>query len=145
MARIKKISEQFSSAGQVSSEDLEQAAQAGFKSVLNLRFPTEDGFDHDEPEQAKTAGLDYANVPISSTEANQAVIEQVIQEIENLPQPILVHCAAGGRASAIALIATANNAGWNQQQIQQKAEELNIKLEQPHLQQFLQNKQIPAS
>ncbi|MDM9384055.1 sulfur transferase domain-containing protein [Chlorogloeopsis sp. ULAP01] len=141
MTNIKKVSENFSSTGQVSPEDLQQAAQAGFKSVLNLRSPAENGFDNDEQEQAKAAGLDYANIPLSAAEANQESVNQAIQEIENLPKPILVHCAAGARASAIALIATATNEGWSLEQIQQKAEELNLKLEQPHLQQFLQQKQ----
>ncbi|MBW4636231.1 MAG: tyrosine-protein phosphatase [Iphinoe sp. HA4291-MV1] len=145
MADIKKISEQFSTAGQVSPEDLEQAAQAGFKSVLNLRSPTEVGFHNDEQEQAKAAGLEYANIPLNPTEANQESVNQAIQEIENLPKPILVHCAAGARASAIAFIATATHEDWTLEQIKQKAEELNLKLEQPHLQQFLQNKQIQTS
>ncbi|MFQ4141279.1 protein tyrosine phosphatase family protein [Chlorogloeopsis sp. ULAP02] len=141
MTNIKKVSENFSSAGQVSPEDLQQAAQAGFKSVLNLRSPAENGFDNDEQEQAKAAGLDYANIPLSATEVNQESVNRAIQEIDNLPKPILVHCAAGARASVIALIATATNEGWSLEQIQQKAEELNLKLEQPHLQQFLQQKQ----
>ncbi|MCG6136545.1 MAG: sulfur transferase domain-containing protein [Nostoc sp. LLA-1] len=140
MTNIKQVSQNFSSAGQISVQDLEQASQAGFKSVLNLRSPDEEGFVNDEPKQAKASGLDYANVPISSKEANPQVIEQVIQEIENLPQPILVHCAGGGRATAIALIATATNEGWNNEQIKAKAQELNLKLEHPYLQQFLQDK-----
>jgi uncharacterized protein (TIGR01244 family) len=140
MTNIKPVSQNFSSAGQISAQDLEQAAQAGFKSVLNLRSPDEEGFVNDEPEQAKASGLDYANVPISPKETNPQVIEQVIQEVENLPKPILVHCAGGGRATAIALIATATNEGWNHEQIKAKAQELNLNPEHPYLQQFLQDK-----
>ncbi|MBD2433440.1 MULTISPECIES: beta-lactamase hydrolase domain-containing protein [Fischerella] len=138
MTEIKKISDQFSAAGQVSPEDLQQAAQAGFKSVLNLRSPAETGFVNDEQEQANAVGLEYANIPLSPTQANQESLNQAIQEIENLPKPILVHCAAGARASAIALIAAANQQGLTPEQVKQKAQELSLKLEQPHLQQFLQ-------
>jgi uncharacterized protein (TIGR01244 family) len=138
MTEIKKISDQFSAAGQVSPEDLQQAAQTGFKSVLNLRSPAETGFVNDEQEQANAVGLEYANIPLSPTQANQESLNQVIQEIENLPKPILVHCAAGARAGAIALIAAANQQGLTPEQVKQKAQELGLKLEQPHLQQFLQ-------
>ncbi|PMB48640.1 phosphatase [Fischerella thermalis CCMEE 5201] len=138
MTEIKKISDQFSAAGQVSPEDLQQAAQTGFKSVLNLRSPAETGFVNDEQEQANAIGLEYANIPLSPTQANQESLNQVIQEIENLPKPILVHCAAGARAGAIALIAAANQQGLTPEQVKQKAQELGLKLEQPHLQQFLQ-------
>ncbi|MCP6759753.1 MAG: sulfur transferase domain-containing protein [Fischerella sp. CENA71] len=138
MTEIKKISDQFSAAGQVSPEDLQQAAQAGFKSVLNLRSPAETGFVNDEQEQANAVGLEYTNIPLSPTQANQESLNQAIQEIENLPKPILVHCAAGARAASIALIAAANQQGLTPEQVKQKAQELGLKLEQPHLQQFLQ-------
>lgn len=140
MADSKKISDDFSSAGQVTPEDLQQAAAEGFKSVLNLRSPSEPGFLADEGEKALSAGLEYANVPLVASEANQNLTEEAIQQIENLPKPILIHCAGGGRASGIALIAIAIQEGLTYEQIVQKAAELNINLEQPHLKQFLSEK-----
>jgi uncharacterized protein (TIGR01244 family) len=145
VTEIKKISDLFSAAGQVSVEDLQQAAQAGFKSVLNLRSPTEKGFVNDEQKQAKAAGLEYANIPLSPTQADKESLHQAIQTIENLPKPILIHCAAGARATAIALIAEANQQGLTPEQVKQKAQELGLKLEQPHLQQFLQEKSTNSS
>ncbi|MEH2233227.1 MAG: sulfur transferase domain-containing protein [Nostoc sp.] len=142
MSNTKKVSDDLSAAGQLTSEELKQAAQEGFKSVLNLRSPDEAGFFSDEQQQAQAAGLQYANVPLKPTEANQEQTELAIQEIENLPKPILIHCAAGARASGIALIANAISEGLTYEEISQKAQELGLNLEQPHLKQFLLEKYI---
>ena len=142
MSNTKKVSDDLSAAGQLTSEELKQAAQEGFKSVLNLRFPDEAGFLSDEQQQAQAAGLQYANVPLKPSEANQEQTELAIQEIENLPKPILIHCAAGARAGGIALIANAISEDLTYEEISQKAQELGLNLEQPHLKQFLLEKYI---
>ncbi|MBN3881059.1 MULTISPECIES: beta-lactamase hydrolase domain-containing protein [unclassified Nostoc] len=142
MSNTKKVSDDLSAAGQLTSEELKQAAQEGFKSVLNLRFPDEPGFLSDEQQQAQAAGLQYANVPLKPSEANQEQTDLAIQEIENLPKPILIHCAAGARAGGIALIANAISEGLTYEEISQKAQELGLNLEQPHLKQFLLEKYI---
>ncbi|MEH2001321.1 MAG: sulfur transferase domain-containing protein [Nostoc sp.] len=137
MSNTKKVSDDLSASGQLTSEELKQAAQEGFKSVLNLRFPDEAGFLGDEQQQAQAAGLQYANVPLKPSEPNQELTKLAIQEIENLPKPILIHCAAGARAGGIALIANAISDGLTYEKISQKAQELGLNLEQPHLKQFL--------
>ncbi|PHM09769.1 beta-lactamase hydrolase domain-containing protein [Nostoc sp. 'Peltigera malacea cyanobiont' DB3992] len=142
MSNTKKVSDDLSAAGQLTSEELKQAAQEGFKSVLNLRSPDEAGFLSDEQQQAQAAGLQYANIPLKPSEPNQEQTELAIQEIENLPKPILIHCAAGARAGGIALIANAINEGLTYEEISQKAQELGLNLEQPHLKQFLLEKYI---
>jgi uncharacterized protein (TIGR01244 family) len=142
MSNTKKVSDDLSAAGQLTSEELKQAAKEGFKSVLNLRSPDEAGFLSDEQQQAQAAGLQYANIPLKPSEANQEQTELAIQEIENLPKPILIHCAAGARAGGIALIANAISEGLTYEEISQKAQELGLNLEQPHLQQFLLEKYI---
>ncbi|MHC5744510.1 MAG: protein tyrosine phosphatase family protein [Nostoc sp.] len=142
MSNTKKVSDDLSAAGQLTSEELKQAAQEGFKSVLNLRSPDEAGFLSDEQQQAQAAGLQYANIPLKPSEANQEQTELAIQEIENLPKPILIHCAAGARAGGIALIANAISEGLTYEEISQKAQELGLNLEQPHLKQFLLEKYI---
>ena len=142
MSNTKKVSDDLSVTGQVTPEQLQQAAQEGFKSVLNLRSPNEAGFLSDEQQQAEAVGLQYANVPLKASEPNQELTELAIQEIENLPKPVLIHCAAGARAGGIALITTAINEGLTYEQITQKATELGLNLEQPHLKQFLLDKYI---
>jgi protein tyrosine phosphatase (PTP) superfamily phosphohydrolase (DUF442 family) len=66
---------------------------------------------------------------------------KVISEVESLPTPIYFHCGAGGRASASALIAFATQQKLSREAVLTKAQELGINLEQPQLQQFLENLQ----
>ncbi|MBD0303532.1 MAG: tyrosine-protein phosphatase [Tolypothrix sp. T3-bin4] len=137
MTNSKKISNDLSAAGQLTPEQLQQAADEGFKSVINLRSPNEQGFLSDEQQQAEAVGLQYANIPLKPTEPNQELTKAALEEIADLPKPILIHCAAGARASGIALIANAIDEGLTYEQITQKAADLGISLEQPHLKQFL--------
>ena len=48
-----------------------------------------------QEQQALSVGLNYANVPLNPSEANPELVEKAIWEIQNLPSPVLVHCAAG--------------------------------------------------
>ena len=137
MTDFKKVNDDLSIAGQISAEELRKLAIEGFKSVLNLRDPDENGFFHDEKQEAQIVGLEYANIPLNSQAPNQELTAEAIQSVENLPKPILIHCAGGARAGGIALIAQAIQVGLTYEELVQKATELGISLEQPHLRRFL--------
>ncbi|WP_416668901.1 beta-lactamase hydrolase domain-containing protein [Egbenema bharatensis] len=134
---FKAVSDSLSIVGQVTPEQLQQAAQQGFKSVLNLRSPNEPGVLSDEQQKAAAAGLEYANVPLNSSNATAEGIANALKELESLPKPVLVHCGAAQRAGGIALIATALNEGLTIEQITEKANELGLSPEQPHLRKFI--------
>lgn len=139
MDNLKKISESVAADGQPTPESLYQAAEAGFKSVVNLRSPDETGFLSDEQQQAEAAGLQYAHIPLNSSKAEPEDIPRVLSEIAGLPEPILFHCGAGMRASALALIAEATRQGWTKKQILLQAQEIGLSFDQPHLKQFLED------
>ncbi|GJD19845.1 hypothetical protein RIVM261_048010 [Rivularia sp. IAM M-261] len=141
MSNTKKVSDNLSVAGQVTKEELQQLASEGFKSVLNLRGSNEEGFFSDEQQQAEKLGLEYANVPLQPKQADEELTKQAIEQVENLPKPILIHCGGGARAGGIALIAAAIEEGLSYEEITQKAKEVGISLDQPHLKQFLLDKQ----
>jgi uncharacterized protein (TIGR01244 family) len=136
---IKKVSDEFSAGGQPTPETLKQLAEQGYKSVVNLRSLDEVGALEDEQQQTEAAGLQYVNVPLKSTEANDNLTAKVLSELEELPTPVYFHCGAGGRASALALIAFATRQKLNREEVLQKAKELGINPDQPHLQQFLKS------
>jgi uncharacterized protein (TIGR01244 family) len=139
--KIKSVSPNFSSDAQISADDLQAAAQQGFKSVLNLRSPNESGFLADEQQLAEAAGLKYANVPLNPTEANAEQVSSALEALKDLPQPTLIHCAAGARAGAIALIADATREGLTPEQVIARAQEVGLSQEQPHLNHFIQTLQ----
>lgn len=118
----RKVNDDITVAGQITPADLQDAADAGFRSVLNLRAPLEDGFLADEPQLAANAGLRYANIPVTKDALNDDLTTQVLSEIDSLPKPLLVHCAAGMRAGAMALMNVATRSRMSAKQAMEKAQ-----------------------
>ncbi|MBD2497644.1 fused DSP-PTPase phosphatase/NAD kinase-like protein [Nostoc sp. FACHB-280] len=139
MSDIKKVSNEFFAGGQPTPETLKHLADEGYKSVVNLRSPDEVGVLDDEQQQAQAAGLEYINIPLKSTEADNNLTTKILSELEELPTPVYFHCGAGGRASALALIAFATQQKLNREEVLAKAKEQGINPEQAHLKQFLEN------
>lgn len=119
-----KLSEDVTVTGQVTPEQLRQAAQEGFHSVLNLRAPEEEGVLADEKAVAEKAGLSYVNLPVRKTEISDALATQVLTEIDNLPKPALIHCASGMRAGAMAFMHMATRQGLSAEDAMAKAQAL---------------------
>ncbi len=114
MENTKQIDDELSVAmGQPTVEQLQQAATEGFKSVLNLRSPQEEGFVSDEQQQAEAAGLKYVNLPVKPDGMSDELTDRVLQEIERLPKPALIHCKSGMRSGLMTLIYVATEQGLN--------------------------------
>ncbi|MBD0336205.1 MAG: phosphatase [Cyanobacteria bacterium Co-bin13] len=133
------ISPDYSSAGQITPEQLQQARQSGFKSVLNLRSPDEADFVSDEAAQAEVLGLAYSNAPVDPKLPESDPLNKALYALENLPKPVLVHCRGGARATAVALAAIAVQENLTLEQFIQQVTEQGLPLEQPQIQQFLQD------
>ena len=127
MKIIRKINDELAIAGQITPEQLQQIAQEGFKSVLNLRSPDEDGFLIGEQEQAEALGLHYANIPIKLEAFNDEIATRVFRVMnESLPKPILVHCSSAKRAAALVLMYIAMRQGATFKQAFNQAEQLGL-------------------
>jgi uncharacterized protein (TIGR01244 family) len=124
MENVKKINDELTVAGQVTPEQLQQAAQEGFKSVLNLRSPDENGFLNDEQQLAEAAGLEYVNIPVKVNEINDELTTEVLGQIDELPKPTLIHCGVSMRAGAMALMNVATRQGMTPEQAFEKAHEI---------------------
>lgn len=143
MGEPKRVSDELSIAGQVTPEQLQQAAAEGFKSVLNLRSPDEAGVLSDEQQQAEAAGLAYSNVPLSNSNLSNGQVSEALEALEGLPKPVLIHCGAGARAGAIALIAKATQENLSPEDLTEQAEQLGLEPDQPHLKQFIETHHPP--
>lgn len=134
---VKKVIDDLSVTGQVTAEHLQEAASNGFRSVLNLRSPAEQGTLSDEAEQVKAAGLDYANTPISNASPNLEQVDAALAALDDLPKPVLIHCGAGLRAGAVALIAEAQNQNLSLEEFVERVKTLEL-TEQPHIKKFIE-------
>lgn len=91
----------ITTAGQPNAAQLEAAAKAGFKSVIDLRGANEDrGID--EPAFVKEFGMSYVSLPIAGaddvTYANASALDKLLAKLE---APVLIHCTTGNRAGAM--------------------------------------------
>lgn len=136
----KPVNESFAVAGQISPEQLQQAAQEGFKSVLNVRSAHEPGFAEDEPQQAQNLGLAYAHAPLQVDDVTIDQLTDILAELDQLPKPTLIHCAGGMRASAIALLSIATQEGLTAEQAITRAQELGYDYNvNPKIKQFFED------
>ena len=97
--------------GQPTREELERLAQAGFKTVVNLRTagePNQPLSPEAEGDVARQAGLDYLHIPVASTDPRPEQVDQFRAQLAELPGPVLVHCASGKRSGAFAILQLAN-------------------------------------
>ena len=112
MENVKRINNQLAVAmGQVTPEQLQQANKEGFKSVLNLRSPQEEGFVSEEEQQTQAAGLQYVNIPVKPDSMSDELADRVLQQIDQLPKPALIHCKSGMRSGAMTLMYVATKEG----------------------------------
>jgi uncharacterized protein (TIGR01244 family) len=116
MENVKPINPELTVAGQITAEQLQQAAQAGFKSILNLRSPSEEGYWSEEQQQVESLGLRYLNLPVKVEELTDELTTQILQQIDQLPKPALIHCGVSMRAGAMALMNVATRQGMTPQQ-----------------------------
>lgn len=140
MENVKKINEQLTVAGQVTIEQLQQAGKEGYKAVLNLRSPDEQGFMQDEQQQAEVAGLEYVNIPVKPDGMTDELTNRVLEQIDQLPKPVLIHCASSMRAGAMAFMNVATRQGMTAEQVFEKATEAGFDCDsQPQIKQFLES------
>jgi uncharacterized protein (TIGR01244 family) len=101
--RFRKIDPDFAVAGQISADDMQQVADAGFKSIVCCRP------DDEEPGQprfaaiaaeAKLAGLDAVHIPVSGGIGEGQLI-RMEEALKSLPKPMLGYCRSGARAGSL--------------------------------------------
>lgn len=141
MDNLKTINNEMAVADcQLSPEQIQKAAEAGFKSILNLRDSQEEGYLADEAEQVEAVGLKYANIPIKPNALNDDLVDEVLAKIDRLPKPILSHCKSGLRSGIFALIYDATRHDLSVEAALEKGENLGINVEtNPKMQAFFEN------
>lgn len=111
MDLVRKINNELSVAGQIYPEQFPRLVADGYKSILNLRSPDELGWLDDEQNKLEFLGLRYLNLPIKVEEINHQTTIQVLQTVNELPKPTLIHCDNSIRSAVIALLYIATKQG----------------------------------
>ncbi len=138
MDSIQSITPELSVAGQITLQELEQAAHAGYQSVLNLRSPSEEGFWPEEALFATGLGMHYVNAPVNIAALSEELTTQVLVCIDEMPKPLLIHCAAALRSGAMALMNIAICQGLTAEEALVKADEIGFDCNaHPQMKEFL--------
>ena len=92
--------------GATTPEAVPELKKMGFASIINLRLPTEAGANVDaEAAAAKTANINFFNIPFSGASPDPAVADKFLATITAKGnEPAYIHCAAGNRAGAMWMI-----------------------------------------
>ncbi|OOR89461.1 hypothetical protein B0181_07240 [Moraxella caviae] len=89
---------------QIYPNQCQTLANLGFKSLINLRF---DGESDNQPtaadlqQSAASAQLAYHHLPIDGESLHLDTVAQFAALVKDLPQPVMVFCATGGRAKRL--------------------------------------------
>ena len=92
--------------GATTPEAVPELKKMGFASIINLRLPSEAGANVEgEAAAAKTAGINFYNIPFSGQAPDPKVADRFLDTI-TAPgnEPAYIHCAAGNRAGAMWMI-----------------------------------------
>jgi sulfide:quinone oxidoreductase len=92
----------FSTAPQISTDDLASIAAMGFRTVINNRPDGEGGAEQATSSQmqaaAARAGLVYAHLPVISGQITDAQARQFAELLAKCPKPVLAFCRSGARS-----------------------------------------------
>lgn len=90
------------SGGQPTPAQIEAAAQAGFRTVINIRTAEEPGYEW-ERALVERLGMDYVQMPVGGadtlTRENVGAIDEAL-DAALARGPVLFHCASGNRIGA---------------------------------------------
>jgi uncharacterized protein (TIGR01244 family) len=103
ITNLARVETTVACAGAVTPAAVSEIKKMGFVSIINLRQPTEPGADIDaETAAAKTAGINFYNIPFNNAAPDPAVVDRFLETITKPGnQPAFIHCASGNRAAAM--------------------------------------------
>lgn len=122
--------------GQPDEAGLKALAEAGVKTVINLRNDGEDSMPmsvREEGALCEGLGMDYVGLPVSMRPAAEggadgklATAFETVLTAAREAGPVAVHCKLGQRAGAMVLIALARHQGWDAETAIEAAEGLGL-------------------
>jgi uncharacterized protein (TIGR01244 family) len=87
-------------AGQPTGEQIQLAAEDGYRTVIDLRT-AEESRGYDEPGAAKANGLAYVNIPVTPASLDQATLDKFLETMRKAERPVILHCATSNRVGAL--------------------------------------------
>jgi len=117
--------------GATETAALEGLKNDGFKTVINLRLPTEQGANLDEnAARAKALGLNYLNLPFNGQSPDPKVVDAFLAAVANKAnQPVYIHCGSASRVGAVWLVKRVVQDGWPVDKATEEAKMIGLRSE----------------
>ena len=115
--KVTKLTPNISVAHQLTAQDLEQAAAAGFKTIINNR---PDGEAPDQPRSDELAaaaqhlGLAYHHIPAVSGQITSEQVEAFRTALGGAAKPALAFCRTGKRSTTLWALAASDRLSANE-------------------------------
>lgn len=109
---LRKLTDDISVAPQITPEELAQAAEMGFKTIICNRPDAEEAAQpvaEDMADAAGDAGMTFVHQPVISGNVTMSDVEQFAHLLKEMPKPILAYCRSGTRCSTLWALAEAPN------------------------------------
>lgn len=101
---IRQINDEYSVTGQITTEELDQIKDLGFKSIVCHRpdeeEPGQPGFA-DIAARAEELGLEIRHIPVGRMGVDADGVHAMVDALDELPRPMLGFCRSGARSTAI--------------------------------------------
>ena len=130
------LNDRITVGAQPSAAQLEQLAQDGFKTIINLRSSGEEDQPLSPDEEGKKVqeqGMQYLHIPVSPEAMQPEQVDQFRRELSRLPTPVFVHCKTGQRSGALAMRHMAVERGMSGEETVDKAEQMGFECKAPAL------------
>jgi sulfide:quinone oxidoreductase len=115
--KVTKLTPNISVAHQLTAQDLEQAAAAGFKTIINNR-PDGEALDQPPSEElaaaAKRLGLTYHHIPAVSGQISHEQVEAFRTALGGAEKPALAFCRTGTRSTTLWALAASDRLSVNE-------------------------------
>lgn len=138
-----KIDSRISAGGQPSEDDLAALKASGVRTIINLRRPGEQNQPLDpiaEGAAAANLGLGYVHIPVDPKNLDPTQVDAVATAIKAAASGgVYIHCAAGGRACAHALLSNAKDQGHSADHVMSTAEQLGVPFTDEGFKSFIRN------
>lgn len=101
MSEFRRVTPDFSVAGQLEPGDVQRAAAEGYKTlVINRGEGEEPGQPKtaDIKAEAEAAGLDFRSIPVSGFPPSPATVAETATLLDEAKGPVLAYCRTGRRS-----------------------------------------------
>jgi uncharacterized protein (TIGR01244 family) len=127
MINEQKINDRITIGGRPSVEEIEDLKARGFRTIINLLTPDEEGNAHEERD-VEDRGLTYSAVPVSPALLDDVAVARFSQAVDSSDGPVAVHCKSGGRAGVMTLLHLGVSHGWTVERTLEEAEKIGAKI-----------------